>query len=77
MLPLDGRRSTTAHTTFNQKQVSVTEGSMERMHAGQEAWGRAQYHYFGGIKSGEANKNSNKSLNLVMIFFLGHTIKQY
>jgi hypothetical protein len=46
-----------AHTTTNQKQASATKGSMERMCAGQEARGEAQYHYFGGIRSGEANKN--------------------
>jgi hypothetical protein len=33
-LPLDGRRSTTAHTTTNQQQVSATEESIEKMCAG-------------------------------------------
>jgi hypothetical protein len=56
-LPLDGCQSTTAYTTTNQKQVSATEGSVERMCAGREAWGEARYHYFGGVRSGEANKN--------------------
>ncbi len=57
LLPLDGQWLTTAHTTTNQKQASATEGSMERMCAGQEARGEVQYHYFGGVRSGEANKN--------------------
>ena len=75
-LPLDGRQSTTAHTTTNQKQASLMDGSMERMCAGREARGEARYHYFGGVRSGEANKNLNKSLSLIIIFFLGHTIKR-
>jgi hypothetical protein len=39
--------------------------------------GEARYHCFGGVRSGEANKNKNKSLSLVINFFLGHTIKKY
>ena len=46
-----------AHTTTNQKQASATEGSMERMCAGWAAQGEARYHYFGGVRSGGANKN--------------------
>jgi hypothetical protein len=49
LLPLDGRRLTTAHTTTNQKQASAAEGSMERMCASQEVQGEARYHYFGGV----------------------------
>ncbi len=56
-LPLDGRRSTMAHTTTNQKQASVAEESMERMCAGWEAWGEAQYHCFGGDRVGRQIKN--------------------
>ncbi len=56
-LPSDGCQLTTAHTTTNQKQASATEGSIERMCTGWEAWGEARYHYFGSVRSGEANKN--------------------
>jgi hypothetical protein len=35
----------------------MTEGSVERMCTGREARGEAQYHYFGGVRSVEANKN--------------------
>jgi hypothetical protein len=51
-LPLDGRQSTTAHTTTNQKQASVTKESKERMCAGREAQGEAQYHWLGVIEWG-------------------------
>ncbi len=49
-LPLDGRRSTTAHTTTNQKQASATEESIERMCAGREAWGKHNTIVLGAIE---------------------------
>ncbi len=37
--------------------ASAMEGSKERMCAGREAWGEARYHYFGGVRSKDSNKN--------------------
>ncbi len=55
-LPLDSRQLTTAHTTTNRKQASTTEESIERMCAGREARGEAQYHCFGGNRVGRQIK---------------------
>jgi len=38
---LDGRRSAKKHTTTNQKQAAVTEGTMEGRRDEREAWGSA------------------------------------
>ncbi len=37
---LDSSRSTTAHTTTNQKQAAATEGSIEGRCDEQDAWGK-------------------------------------
>jgi hypothetical protein len=37
---LDSRRSTTAHTSTNQKQAAATEGNMEGMCDEQDTWGK-------------------------------------
>ncbi len=50
LLPLDGRRLTTAHITTNQKQASATEESIERMCASREARGEANTIVLGVIE---------------------------
>ena len=50
---LDSRRSTTAHTTTNQKQAAATEGSMEGRCDERDAWGKGDtiIFDFGGVVS--------------------------
>jgi hypothetical protein len=69
-LPLDGRQSTTAHTTTNQKQASATLESIDRMCTGWEARGEVQYHCFGGNRVGKQINTKIKLSSLQINFFL-------
>ncbi len=46
---LYNRRSTTAHTTTNQKQAAATEGSMEGRYEEWKAWGKRDTFILGAL----------------------------
>ncbi len=68
-LAIDSRRSKILHATTNQKQVAGTEGTMKGRRDKQEALGKHNTIFLGGITVEWRLKTKIKSLSLLIIFF--------